>query len=170
VLDIAGRADDRTTYGLIREGEFRRLLHAGAMLDLVRANPCHPGSARVRRVDPMTVEAGLRQTPLEDELEALISSLPLPAFDRQIALVGASGASYSVDFGWRSMRLAVESDSRSAHERSTSFESDRFRDNDLAATGWVTLRFTRIQIEQRGQDVTRQIMATASGRDRRSDR
>lgn len=164
ILDIAGRADDDAVRRLIREGEYLRLLPVGAMLEIVGSHPRHPGAPRVRRVDPATSVADLGQTPLEDELRALLVTLPLPPPDGQVALRGASGRSYRVDFGWSTFRLAAEADGRSAHQRLSSVDSDRFRDNDLAAIGWQTLRFTRTQIVLGRAEASRQVIATAMSR------
>lgn len=164
VLDIAGRADDEAVRRLIREGEYLRLLPAGAMLGIADAHPRHPGAACVRRANPSTAVADLGQTPLEDELQALLLTLPLPPPDGQVALRGASGRPYRVDFGWRAFRLAAEADGRSAHERLSSVDSDRFRDNDLAAIGWQTLRFTRARIVADRAETSRQVIATAMRR------
>lgn len=164
VLDIAATADDRVIHGLIREGEYLGLLPAGAMPQVVAAHPSHPGAPRVRRADPATPVAALGQTPLEDELEALIRTLPLPAPDPQVALSGISGARYRVDFGWSAFRLAAEADSRSAHERASSLVTDRFRDNDLAAVGWLVLRFTAEQMRDGRAGAGRQLVAAAANR------
>ncbi|WP_026911648.1 type IV toxin-antitoxin system AbiEi family antitoxin domain-containing protein [Patulibacter minatonensis] len=161
VLDIAARASDDTVRRMIREGEFQGLLPVGAVPAVVRAHPHHPGVTRLRRVDPQTAESALLQTPLEDELDLLLRSLPMPPADRQIRVVGASGAAYRLDFGWHPFALAAEADSRSAHERASALESDRFRDNDLAAKGWLTMRFVRRQIVERRDVSARQLMATA---------
>jgi hypothetical protein len=164
VLDVAARADDDAVRRLIREGEYLRLLPVGAMLRIVASHPRHPGAPRVRRVDPATSAAGLEQTPLEDELQALLLTLPLPAPVGQVVLRGVSGKSYRIDFGWWAFRLAAEADGRSAHERLSSVDSDRFRDNDLAAAGWQTLRFTRAQIVGGREETSRQVIATALNR------
>jgi hypothetical protein len=160
VLDIAARAADHEVLRLIREGEYLGLLPAGAMLDAVASHPRHPGAPRVRRVDPATATAALQQTPLEDDLAALIATLPVPTPRSQLSVRGASGAGYRLDFGWPDARVAAEADGRSAHERSASLESDRFRDNDLAAVGWQTLRFTRLQIVRGRFDTAKQIVST----------
>lgn len=166
MLDIAARSDDSVALRLIREGEFLGLLPVGAMAREVAAHPGHPGVARVRRVDPGTIEAALQQTPVEDELEALIGTLAVPVPQRQVPLRGVSGAQYRVDFGWPDIRLAAEADGRAAHERVSALESDRFRDNDLSAAGWLVLRFTRAQILLGRADSGRQIVATAVNRSR----
>lgn len=164
VLDVAARADDRVVFRMIREGEYLGLLPAGEMSQVVAAHPWHPGSPRVRRVDPSTSPEALTQTPLEDELAALIDTLPLPAPQLQVSLTGVSGAGYRIDFGWPAYRLAAEADSRSAHERASSLVTDRFRDNDLGAAGWLVMRFTAEQMRRGRADAGRQLVAAAATR------
>ncbi|WP_026910776.1 type IV toxin-antitoxin system AbiEi family antitoxin domain-containing protein [Patulibacter minatonensis] len=164
VLDVAARAGDDTVRRLIREGEVQGLLPAGEMLRVVAAHPNHPGAGRVRRVDPGTPADALGQTTLEDELDALIRELPMPAPERQLTVRGASGAWYHLDFGWGTARLAAEADGRSVHERASALESDRFRDNDLAAVGWLTMRFTDRQLRRGRADAGRQLVAAMADR------
>ncbi|WP_026909888.1 DUF559 domain-containing protein [Patulibacter minatonensis] len=146
VLDMAAVRSDDQVLRMIREGEYLGLLPAGAMAACVAGRPLHPGAGRVRRVDPFTVESALGQTPLEDDLEAVIATLPLPDPARQYWVPGASGRRYRIDFVWPDLRIAVEADGRSAHERAAAFAEDRRRDADLGAAGWLPMRFTRTQV------------------------
>jgi very-short-patch-repair endonuclease len=146
VLDVAGSAADEVVLRMIREGEFRGVLGAGAIRDSIANRSGHRGLARLRRVDPATVEAALGQTPLEDELDPLLVGLAIPGLVRQHWLQGLSGAWYRVDFAYPDVRLAIEADGRTAHQRASDFEKDRARDADLGAVGWQALRFTRIQV------------------------
>lgn len=164
ILDCAVGATPTQVRRLIREAEFQRLLEAGAMVAAVRRCPHHPGSGTVRKADPQTAESALQQTPLEDRVAALIAGLPLPPPAPQHALVGASGQHYRADFAWPELKLIVEADGRPAHDRSTSFDSDRQRDADLAAAGWMTLRFTSATLHDPAQ-VSETILATARTRD-----
>lgn len=147
ILDAALRASDGQVGRLIREAEYHGLLTHGAMADVVRRNPCHRGSARVRRVDPQTAESRLRQTPIEHRMAPILDRLPIGPPVPQLAVAGRSGRRYRADFAWPDLRLIVETDGRAGHERSTSFHSDRQRDADLAAAGWLTLRFTSLQLD-----------------------
>ncbi|MEV4421775.1 DUF559 domain-containing protein [Patulibacter sp. NPDC049589] len=146
VLDVAARSDDDVVRRMIREGEFQGALGSGALRDALAGRTGHPGLARVRRVDPATVESALGQTPLEDELEPILVSLGLPGLVRQFWVRGTSGARYRGDFAYPEVRLLVEADGRAGHERASAFETDRAREGDLGAVGWQTLRFTRIQV------------------------
>jgi hypothetical protein len=161
ILDLAARADDATVRRLIREAEFVGCLKTGALMSAVRGRGGHAGVARVRRVDPATREADLAQTPLEDDLAALLARLPLPPPVAQYPVTTSFGERYRVDFAWPQWRLAVEADGRSAHARSSAWESDRARDADLSADGWLTMRFTRLQVLGESSRVGDRVIRTA---------
>jgi hypothetical protein len=161
ILDLAPYETDDVVLAMIREGEYRRLIPTGAMLRMTRTHPTHPGVARIRRVDPATTEAEIGQTPLDRELRELLDTLPLPTADREVWVRGGTGARYRFDRAWHPFKLAAEADGRNAHARSTALESDRFRDNDLAAEGWLTMRFTRPQLTTGRLESGRQLLATA---------
>jgi very-short-patch-repair endonuclease len=145
-LDIAGVADDAAVRRMIREGEFHGVLPTGAICAAIGGRTGHRGLGRLQRMDPATHEAALAQTPLEDDLEDVLRPLTIPGLCRQHHVRGSSGSWFRVDFSVPEVRLAIEADGRTAHERSSTFESDRARDADLGAVGWQTLRFTRIQV------------------------
>jgi len=159
-LDIAAGWGDDPVRRMIREGEFQGVLQSGAIKDAIAGRTGHPGLARLRRVDPATVEAALRQTPLEDELDPLLVSLRLPDLVRQFWVPGVSGTRYRGDFAFPEVRLLIEADGRTAHERASSFETDRAREADLGAAGWQTLRFTRIQVRTTPATVCDQVRRT----------
>jgi very-short-patch-repair endonuclease len=53
---------------------------------------------------------------------------------------------HRVDFHWPEHRVVVETDGWRTHSRRHAFESDRARDAQLAAAGWIVLRFTWRQV------------------------
>lgn len=79
-------------------------------------------------------------------MHLLLTALEIPGLARQHWVSALSGQRYRADFAYPSVRLVIEADGRSAHERSLAFETDRAREADLGAVGWQTLRFTRIQV------------------------
>jgi hypothetical protein len=56
---------------------------------------------------------------------------------------------YMVDFAWPAERVIVETDGWAAHGHRAAFERDHQRDADLAAAGWLVLRFTWRQVRNR---------------------
>jgi very-short-patch-repair endonuclease len=55
---------------------------------------------------------------------------------------------YEVDFAWLEERVLVEVDGWHAHGHRLAFERDRARDAELAAMGYVVLRFTWRQLRE----------------------
>lgn len=163
ILDASLGASARQVHRLIREAEYRELLEIGAVSDVVRRNPFHPATPIVRRADPQTAESRLRQTPIEDRMTAVLDRLSIGAPQVQWPVTGQSGRTYRADFAWPDLALIVETDGRAAHDRTTAFQSDRDRDADLAAAGWLTLRFTSLQLD-RPDRVATTILATARTR------
>jgi Protein of unknown function (DUF559) len=163
ILDAGLGASVAQVQRLIREAEYRQLLEVGAIADVVRRNPFHPANRLVRVADPHTAEARLIQTPIEDRMAAIVDRLPIGRPETQFALTGRSGRPYRADFAWPDLQLIVETDGRSAHDRSSSFQSDRDRDADLAAVGWLTLRFTSLQRDDPARAAAT-IVATAQTR------
>lgn len=163
ILDTARGASVRQVQRLIREAEYRELLEVGAVADVVRRNPFHPATPIVRRADPQTAESRLLQTPIEDRMIAVLDRLSIGAPQAQLPVTGQSGRTYRADFAWPDLALIVETDGRAAHDRTAAFQSDRDRDTDLAAAGWLTLRFTSLQLD-RPDRVATAILATARTR------
>ena len=70
------------------------------------------------------------------------AELPEPAVNARLGDV-------EVDFLWALARVIVEVDGRRYHDSGPSFERDRRRDARLAADGYVALRFTWREINER---------------------
>lgn len=163
IVDIAATTSTDRLRRLIREAEYQRLIGPGAITAVLDRSPGLPGAPAVRFADPEAAESRVRQTPIEDRMTAVLERLPLPLPEPQVLVVGRSGRRYRADFAWADVRLIVETDGRSSHDRSTSFQSDRDRDADLAAAGWLTLRFTWLQLDD-PERVASTILATARTR------
>lgn len=75
-----------------------------------------------------------------------------------------SGGSFEVDVAFPDQRVAVELDGWRYHRSERSFRSDRARDVELAAVGWVVLRFTHADVDRRPKWVVDQIRRTCAAR------
>jgi very-short-patch-repair endonuclease len=111
-------------------------------------------------------------------LDAALAELPLPKPADSVleyemaALLRGAGIDgwifhhklgrYEVDFGLPSYRVAIEVDGWSFH--ADRFEADRVRDNDLAALGWLVLRFTWTQVKHKPDAVATQIRLALAAR------
>jgi very-short-patch-repair endonuclease len=83
---------------------------------------------------------------LEERLWRLIgraADIPLPVTQHQVA---TSGGMIRFDFAYPELLLAIEADSYAWHGDREAFDRDRRRDAEVAAMGWLVLRFTWAQI------------------------
>lgn len=162
VLDIAAIPSTSVDQlqRLLREGQYRRLIPLDGLLDVVARHPRHPGRRKLRLLDPRLTARQGTESPLEDEVAALLEGLPLPPAIRQLPLTGATGRRCRADFAWPDARLVVEADGRDGHGGSAAFEADRERDADLAAAGWLVLRLTTAQLRSSRAATADRIVAT----------
>ena len=77
------------------------------------------------------------------------------------------GERFLVDFLWAEAMVIVETDGRETHETPTAFQSDRRRDQFLAAAGYRVLRVTWRQIHGERAAVLRRVSRAVSPRRRR---
>jgi very-short-patch-repair endonuclease len=91
--------------------------------------------------------SGVARSPLEERFLSFIRrrGLPRPKLNYRIQL--ESGEVFA-DCAWPERRLALELDSRRAHDNRHSFESDRARDRDLLIAGWTPTRVTWRQLHE----------------------
>jgi very-short-patch-repair endonuclease len=88
------------------------------------------------------VESGGTRSDLEDEFLRICRRGRLPAPE-----VNVKVGRWSVDFLWRSERLAVETDSYRYHRGKVAFQDDHARELELRARGYKVRRFDERQIE-----------------------
>lgn len=86
--------------------------------------------------------------------ELVEMDLPRPQCN---AWLHIDGERFLVDFLWERSRVIVETDGRETHETPTAFQSDRRRDQFLAAAGYRVLRVTWHQIHGERDAVLRRI-------------
>jgi very-short-patch-repair endonuclease len=75
-----------------------------------------------------------------------------------------AGPTVEVDVAFPGDRVVVELDGWRYHSAPASFRSDRARDVELAALGWVVLRFTHADVDRRPRWVLDQIRRTRATR------
>ncbi len=83
------------------------------------------------------------------------------------AWLHVDGERFLVDFLWEKASVIVETDGRETHETPTAFQSDRRRDQFLAAAGYRVLRVTWNQIHGERSAVLGRISRAVSPRRRR---
>lgn len=81
--------------------------------------------------------------------ELVDMGLPRPSCNAPLYI---EGERFLIDFLWEKMRVIVETDGRETHETPDAFQSDRRRDQFLAAAGYRVLRVTwnQMRSEPRG--------------------
>lgn len=147
LIDLAVVVSARSLERLIDEAEYLRLLDGEALEHAL--DDTSRGALRLRRVmsrhDPGTTRTC---SPLEEKFLLLIREAKLPR-----PLVNQALGPYIIDFLWPERRVAVETDGRAAHERSSARERDYRRDAWLHANDYLPLRFTWSQIHRRPAEV-----------------
>ena len=78
--------------------------------------------------------------------------------------IGSPGHRVELDIAFPDHRVAVELDGWAYHRSRESFASDRTRDVELSALGWLVLRFTHADVERRPAWVLQQLRATLAAR------
>ena len=67
------------------------------------------------------------------------AGIPGPAVNHPVSVFGRR---YVLDFAWPAPRVFLEFDGWAHHSSRDAFETDRRRQNDLAAAGWIPIRVT----------------------------
>jgi very-short-patch-repair endonuclease len=146
VFDLAtplGRARaTRQLEQLVAEVLDRRLATEEELQAVVARNASHKGAGLLRLLLTSGAEPMFVRSEAEERLLQLVraAGLPLPRTN-----VRVSG--HEVDMFWKAERLIVEVDGHRWHSSRNRFERDRARDADLAAAGFIVLRFTWRQID-----------------------
>lgn len=146
LFDYAGISSIDRLEAAIREAEYRRLWDRLSLPALLARHPGHRGNANLRLcLERLGRTVGFTRSDLEELFLPLLDrfGLPRPHLNARLQ-VGEEWI--EVDCLWRERRLAVELDSRSAHETRSAFEADRNRDRRLQSEGWRVVRITWRQL------------------------
>jgi hypothetical protein len=146
IFDCAGLSSVDRLEAAMREAEYRRLWDRLSLPTLLARHPGHRGNANLRLcLERLGKTAGFTRSDLEELFLPLLDrfGLPRPHLNARLQV---GGEWIEVDCIWRKRRLAVELDSRSAHETRSAFEADRDRDRRLQTAGWRVVRITWRQL------------------------
>lgn len=145
------------------EAIIRGLLDLDAMAATIdrEAGRRTPGAPLLRRLTSSRMPAAPSQSSsyLERVLEIILHDPRMPPWTREYEFTLAGVAS-RVDVFVPSARLVIEADGRNWHSRWQDMESDRARDNELAARGIQVLRFTYHMLTSTPQKCLEQAIAT----------
>jgi len=92
--------------------------------------------------------------------ELVDMGLPRPSCNAPLRI---EGERFLIDFLWEKAQVIVETDGRETHETPNAFQSDRRRDQFLAAAGYRVLRVTWKQIQGERDAVLRRICLALKG-------
>lgn len=146
LFDYAGIVPLDRLEAAIREAEYRRLWDRLSLPVLLARHPGHRGNANLRLcLERLDRTVGFTRSDLEELFLPLLDGFGLPR-PHLNARLRVGGEWIEVDCLWRELGLAVELDSRSAHETRSAFEADRDRDRRLQAEGWRVVRITWRQL------------------------
>jgi very-short-patch-repair endonuclease len=142
VVDFAAQAGDLELERALAEGiALRHFTETSVRQALARAPANHPGAARVKAVlnhDGLT----LTRSDGERVLRKLLREAGLP---QPLSNVKVRG--FEIDLYWPEPKFAVELDGFDGHRSRAKFESDRRRDQVLAAAAIQSLRVTGAQLK-----------------------
>jgi very-short-patch-repair endonuclease len=141
----------------IRQAEYRRLRDRLSLPALLARHRGARGNANLRIcLERLGRTAGFTRSDLEELFLPLLdrSGLPRPQLNARLQV---RGEWIEVDCLWRRERLAVELDSRAAHETRAAFETDRQRDRGLQSEGWRAVRITWRQLHDDPDRIARDL-------------
>lgn len=98
------------------------------------------------------IDGQVRDSELEKAMHSLVRRFGLPAVEFHPVLAG-----FEVDFRVTGTPIVLECDGFAVHGRRESFENDRRRDAELAAAGYIVVRFTWRALRHRPQWVASMI-------------
>jgi hypothetical protein len=156
VLDIAPRLDDKALTRAVNNAR-HAYLTLGAMAELLDRCPTHPGAARVAAV--LLRPGGPTDSGWEDDFPAFCKRFDLPE-----PLMAAKIGRYTVDALFVKERVIIELDGYRYHSDPATFRSDRVRDRDHLADGYVTVRITWDRIHETAIHEAAQLHRILAGR------
>jgi very-short-patch-repair endonuclease len=107
----------------------------------------------------------LTDTDLEEAFLAIARRAGLPDPEVNAHMTLPDGTEARIDFLWRDLRLAIETDGGPYHRTRQSRERDTKRDHLLRAAGFDPVRFTDRQVALEPEWVARMLLALASRAD-----
>lgn len=156
LVDLAGTVSARTLRSCFERAAQRRLLDISAIEASIDPGRRGVGSLRKlveewRGAAPLAKKGRLR-SPLEAKVLPLLlrQGVSPPQLNAPVEI---EKGRIEVDFLWPDQRFVVEADSRGFHETPTAFERDRWRDRELLAAGYTSLRVTNLQAETEAQAI-----------------
>jgi very-short-patch-repair endonuclease len=140
--DIAGTVTVRELERAVDEALIRRIVRLQQLHDTVAREKGRCGGPLLAALLEHRHHPTITRSQAEERMLEIIRAGGLPEPEMNVRLNG-----YEVDFLWREQRLIVEIDGYTYHSSRSAFERDRAKDATMAATGYLVLRFTWLQME-----------------------
>lgn len=141
LMDLATVMGPERLARTLERAEVLRILNLAALEGLLDRHGSRPGSRTLARTLEALTSPNYTREELERRFLALIDRHGLPR-----PLVNHPLGPFVADFLWPEAKLIVETDGNEHHGTRAAFERDRARDAQLAADGYLTLRFTYRQV------------------------
>ena len=156
VVDCLGRFPPDEALDLLAWVASRRLIEADELAEWVAGHRGRWGNPR-RALAAARLARGA-VNPAEDRLHAILRGARITGWLADVSLGEHIGVWAQADVYFPDVRLVIEVDGRRAHGDAR-FQSDRTRQNLLAATGCTVLRYTWADLVERPGEVASQIAA-----------
>jgi very-short-patch-repair endonuclease len=141
IIDVAGTESLDVAEGALAEARVQRLVSLRQLERVIERAPTLKGSSVIRLLLAAEGEDGYTRSNAERRMNELVDSAGLAKPRSNAPLLG-----YVADFLWPRERLIVEVDGYKFHGHRARFESDRRRDQQLAAAGYRVVRVTWRQL------------------------
>lgn len=161
-VDTLMCVDDITAQRLVDESLQLHHMSPEALAKVVDARSGRRGVKRLRPIARIAA-AGTRSYG-ERELASLLRSAGLRGWLANFRLEVGGRIVAELDFARPDLMICIEVDGRAFHIDDATFQRDRARQNELAALGWLVLRFTWEQITRNPTTVVAQILAAIAHR------
>jgi len=160
-LDMTPRLNDQQLRRFMRDARLTHTLNLSDLAELLGRHPHHPATKRLEPfVDPRKA-GGPTRSEFEDAFTEFARQYGLPAPITNTHVLG-----FEVDALFATERVIVELDGAEFHLDRYAFESDRDRDAELLAAGYVTIRITWERLKQRPAREAARLKAILAARQR----
>jgi hypothetical protein len=164
LLDLAAVLSVGSLKRAVSRAEILRLLDVAEIEELIGRNRGRRGVARLRLViDEYDGRGEMAKRELEYRFLELCDRAALPS-PKVNVLIDCANSRPLADFVWADARLVVETDSRKFHGTASAFESDRRRDQELTLAGWMVIRTTWRQVNDRPEELVHTIRTLLAAR------
>lgn len=159
ILDCAPILDDEQLEAMCAEAHALGSARAPVLRDQLGRNPGRRGAAKLRKLLDRQAPPRRTKRELERRLLRLVLASDLPEPEANVWINGSN-----VDLLWRSERVVVEADSYTFHSHTRPWARDIGKTNELQLQGFLVLRFTWFDVNERSGWVVDEIARALGAR------